>query len=207
MKEVKPWEPFWYDLCIACLRIKLILCDIEQTPMLVGPIIAPVIGGYLSQAFGWRSTFILLAAMTTPIAVYAYIVLPETHQWFVIQAIKKRNDELHRRNVHTSNDFIYDNGAGPTTSVDHTYNIRISSLASVGSAIGLGRPSDLNAQLIPRSSSVARKISINSSTLILLTNTDSIIRPPWIMPWDALAFMFDAQLAPSYFLSFTTFGV
>lgn len=173
-----------------------------QTPMLIGPIIAPVIGGYLSQALGWRSTFILLAVMTTPIAVYAYIVLPETHQWFVIQAIKKRNEDLNHKHLN-------DNSKSHPSTTEHHVNVdhgvRVNSSSS---ATGYHtRPSDLHVNLIPRSSSTARRVSITSTTLVMLTNTDDVIRPPWIMPWEALVFMFDAQLAPSYFLSFTTFGV
>ena len=59
--------------------------------MLIGPVIAPIIGGFLSDAFGWRSTFVLLAILTTPIFVYIIIFLPETHHWLVLQKIKEKN--------------------------------------------------------------------------------------------------------------------
>ena len=31
-----------------------------MVPLLIGPIIGPLLGGGLAQAFGWRSTFICL---------------------------------------------------------------------------------------------------------------------------------------------------
>lgn len=58
-------------------------------PMLVGPIIAPLIGGALSQQFGWRSTFVLLGIMTIPFLMLTYFVVPETHPWFLIQSLEK----------------------------------------------------------------------------------------------------------------------
>lgn len=51
-------------------------------PILIGPIVAPILGGFLSLAFGWRATFVLLAAMTIIIAAFSVFILPETHPWY-----------------------------------------------------------------------------------------------------------------------------
>jgi len=45
----------------------------------VGPIIAPVIGGYLQVYFGWQSNFIFLAAYALLLLLLIIFSLPETH--------------------------------------------------------------------------------------------------------------------------------
>ena len=52
-------------------------------PMLVGPIIAPLVGGALSDAFTWRATFYLLLVMTALIALCCYLIVPETQHYRV----------------------------------------------------------------------------------------------------------------------------
>jgi predicted MFS family arabinose efflux permease len=52
-------------------------------PMLIGPVIAPLVGGALSDAFTWRATFVLLLVMSVPICLFSWIVVPETHHYFV----------------------------------------------------------------------------------------------------------------------------
>jgi DHA1 family bicyclomycin/chloramphenicol resistance-like MFS transporter len=44
----------------------------------IAPAIAPVIGGWLHEAFGWRSVFVLLAIMSAALAVWCFASLPET---------------------------------------------------------------------------------------------------------------------------------
>eukprot|EP01038_Epipyxis_sp_PR26KG_P016860 gene16860-23105_t len=60
-------------------------------PMLVGPILAPLVGGGLAGAFGWTSTFMLLACMTLPIALLTWWVVPETLPWLVLKRINAQN--------------------------------------------------------------------------------------------------------------------
>lgn len=47
-------------------------------PMLVGPVIAPILMGVLSQAFSWRATFVLLAALVPPAAILTFVAIPGT---------------------------------------------------------------------------------------------------------------------------------
>ena len=61
--------------------------------MLVGPIIAPLVGGILSQSYGWRATFLLLAVMALPIALLSAVVLPESHHYFALQNILSGDKE------------------------------------------------------------------------------------------------------------------
>ena len=44
----------------------------------VSPAIAPILGGYLSTSLGWRSVFVLLAALALAACVLCYRRLPET---------------------------------------------------------------------------------------------------------------------------------
>jgi MFS family permease len=58
---------------------------------LVGPVLGPVFGGALSQAFGWRSTFICLAVFCGAVVVPLLAVLvPETHQFKVLRSLQKQ---------------------------------------------------------------------------------------------------------------------
>eukprot|EP00775_Hariotina_reticulata_P008932 gene8932-9109_t len=67
-------------------------------PLLVGPLLGPVLGGGLSQAFGWRSTFICLAVFCGVVVVPLLLaVVPETHQYMVIRRLQKSQPELAKR--------------------------------------------------------------------------------------------------------------
>ena len=46
--------------------------------MAVGPVLAPVVGGFLQTAFGWRSVFVLLALSGASAAAVVWFLLPET---------------------------------------------------------------------------------------------------------------------------------
>ncbi|WIA31137.1 hypothetical protein OEZ86_001155 [Tetradesmus obliquus] len=65
---------------------------ISNIPMFIGPILGPVLGGGLSQAFGWRSTFMAVimyaAVILLPLLIF---VVPETHQYIVLQRLKSNN--------------------------------------------------------------------------------------------------------------------
>jgi DHA1 family bicyclomycin/chloramphenicol resistance-like MFS transporter len=45
----------------------------------VAPAIAPVVGGWLQTAFGWRSIFVFLALYTAVLLLACHLRLPETH--------------------------------------------------------------------------------------------------------------------------------
>ena len=60
-------------------------------PFNIGPIIGPVIGGPLSYAFGWRSTFIFLTICSFIAIVVTIFLIPETHQYFAMEHFHKTN--------------------------------------------------------------------------------------------------------------------
>ena len=53
-------------------------------PLLIGPVIAPLVGGIIAQTFTWRGDIVLLAVITVPIFCLVVRYIPETHSWYVI---------------------------------------------------------------------------------------------------------------------------
>ena len=51
-------------------------------PLLVGPIVAPVLGGAVTAAMDWRAVFVFCVALAAPMLA-AVVALPETHHWIV----------------------------------------------------------------------------------------------------------------------------
>ncbi|MCP5371381.1 MAG: multidrug effflux MFS transporter [Hyphomicrobiales bacterium] len=47
--------------------------------MVVAPMVAPTIGGYLDEFLGWRASFVFVAAATVAVIAAAAALLPETH--------------------------------------------------------------------------------------------------------------------------------
>ena len=62
------------------------------SPLLLGPIVAPALGGFLSKAYNWRATFVFLAAIAVPIAGFAKWALPETHPWYVARRLNNNKE-------------------------------------------------------------------------------------------------------------------
>jgi MFS family permease len=71
--------------------------------MLVGPIIAPLIGGAISDRFGWKATFVLLAVLAFPIALLSIAIIPESHHYYALQNIKSKEPNNISRYTNISN--------------------------------------------------------------------------------------------------------
>jgi DHA1 family bicyclomycin/chloramphenicol resistance-like MFS transporter len=56
------------------------MLGLVTTAMVVAPTFAPLIGGLLETAFGWRSIFLFIAAASLTVLVWAATVLPETRR-------------------------------------------------------------------------------------------------------------------------------
>ena len=54
------------------------MIGLVSTVMVVAPMVAPLIGGILDTAFGWKSIFILIAGASAFVLGWAALVLPET---------------------------------------------------------------------------------------------------------------------------------
>jgi len=57
----------------------------------IGPIMGPIVGGPLSYAFGWRSTFVFLTIYSFIAIVIVIFLIPETHQYFAKEHFHKTN--------------------------------------------------------------------------------------------------------------------
>ncbi|CAF3638214.1 unnamed protein product [Rotaria sp. Silwood1] len=60
-------------------------------PFNIGPVIGPLIGGPLSQVFGWRSIFMFLSILSFCVLVIMLVIVPETHQYLVKERFHKAN--------------------------------------------------------------------------------------------------------------------
>ena len=197
-------------------------------------------GGALSQAFGWRATFVLLAAMLIPILMVAIAFIPESHHYFVLKRVTKQNtaygyvpgtavegsvdggsggddndEEKGEREPSTvlvemtvaSSDVRAIDGGGSTECGD----IESNTIELVTPVVAVESTSLKNISTIENNkagNNITAATGINSSIkqIIHIANAHKITRPPLLMPWVALTFMFEPQLAPSYCLICTSFA-
>ena len=59
-------------------------------PLLVGPIVAPIVGGALADTAGWQGSFMLLAVLGAVVCALVGFGLPETQHWLVLRARRGR---------------------------------------------------------------------------------------------------------------------
>lgn len=61
----------------------------------LGPILGPLIGGYLQFYFGWQSCFLFFAVVLGVISIFLFIIVPETHfNRHALKLQKIKNDML-----------------------------------------------------------------------------------------------------------------
>jgi MFS family permease len=58
---------------------------------LTGPVIGPVMGGAISEAFGWRATFVFLAIFCGVLGILLLLFLPETHQFYTVSRLAAKD--------------------------------------------------------------------------------------------------------------------
>lgn len=184
--------------------------------MLFGPILAPIVGGILSQAFGWRSTFVLLAIMTGPIALFTLLVVPETHQWFVVQRIDRVNESRTSSMKAGGSDYqiVEKQEEEEVGDVESPRKDEEEGKATVEQEVIAN-----NEKTTVTESSKSKKIyqadkanevyhlSKKENTIISIENKEQIIRPPFISPWEVFQFALDKDLAPFYAIQCLSFSV
>jgi len=149
-------------------------------PMLIGPVIAPLIGGILSAVFSWRATFVALAAMAVPIFIITIITVPETHHWHATQRIIKQNSSKFSLSDEESLDLVEQQ-------------------LEMGNV-----PSTENVETTIERSESNQANSSKKSNIPLID--ESLQLSPLMMPWEPLQYLCDSKLRTYYILVGTTFA-
>jgi multidrug resistance protein len=59
-------------------------------PFLLGPVVGPIVGGWIATfSLGWRGCMLFLAVITFILLIIVTILLPETHQYYVLDKYRK----------------------------------------------------------------------------------------------------------------------
>ncbi|WIA11174.1 hypothetical protein OEZ85_011305 [Tetradesmus obliquus] len=65
---------------------------ISTIPLLIGPLLGPVLGGGLAQAFGWRSTFLAVVVMAGGVILPLILLgVPETHHYWNLARLQRQD--------------------------------------------------------------------------------------------------------------------
>ena len=189
-------------------------------PMLIGPIIAPLIGGILAEEFSWRADFVLLAVMALPITLFTFIFTPETHHWYVVKCRSAQilqsasesksgqsssiespdektsslTDTGHSRNDSDSAVIVLDDESGQVNNLDDTDCSPDESSVAKKIHSDEGSPLDVDMHKdLTRDRDSGDEIGLQGDTM------GSDINPPeMMMPWTVAAFLFDLKLAAYY---------
>uniref|UniRef100_A0A383VQ82 Major facilitator superfamily (MFS) profile domain-containing protein n=1 Tax=Tetradesmus obliquus TaxID=3088 RepID=A0A383VQ82_TETOB len=76
---------------VWCPAERGVALGIQALPTLVGPVVGPLLGGFISQYFGWRATFIALALFSALIIPMVALALPETMQYKRLAALRAKD--------------------------------------------------------------------------------------------------------------------
>jgi MFS family permease len=160
--------------------------------MLIGPIIAPLIGGALAVRSSWRATFILLACLTVPITLLTYVGVPETLHWFAQSRVKNAvvaaaaTDESYtekgKEEAIEAENKMAGNDEGDVEIAAVTVSAKTISGNSDGAADGTGTGTGPD------------------------NESDTVPPPVPMMPWTLLKFLFDGDLIPYYTAVALTFA-
>ena len=201
-------------------------------PMLIGPIIAPLIGGYIAEKYTWRADFVLLAVMTLPITLLAFLFNPETHHWYVvrqrstiiIQQIKMlrmqaQNHETLLSDSHDTVDRIGDSIHHSNISIqsmrdkiDPVIESQVDNTECISPTRSEDHSSSANQKAICNDKSMShndieKQTSLHENVIIASEDTVSDVSPPeMMMPWTVAAFLFDLELSAYYFAAGLTFS-
>jgi MFS family permease len=171
------------------------------------------IGGVLAQTFSWRADFVLLAVMTVPMALFAYIFNPETHHWYLVKSkskmledmIRKREGEIESNDLESN---FQSNSNAVVIALDECKELSHKDMDN-----GMTVINDLNDDSIFINSDVdsIKKNSIKEDNFQSLSNSvdkidysvkeediSDILEPELMMPWTVAAYLLDPELAAYY---------
>jgi hypothetical protein len=181
--------------------------------MLVGPILAPIVGGVLSQSFGWRVTFVLLAIMTVPIFILILLTVPETNHWHVVQRIEKKNEKKRSFILELEQQSSKEYELVPQPSSMQNDVEEAGQVVEIATELKGVNEMDVpidNKGISTRfyKPEIADQVELIRHTHVLvLSEKDSISRPQLISPIEVLKFILEPDLAAYYVLSCISFGL
>jgi multidrug resistance protein len=202
-------------------------------PMLIGPIIAPLVGGILAETYTWRADFVLLAIMTAPIVLFAFIFTPETHHWYVL---RNRSAEIFQiKEAHRNSDFqeAQQKDAVTRSSTIDEIVAPAEDLSIADGEVkcqdildkaeeGFSRESvkhhsaetstqetrsDLYEDGYDLDPPVDNTMAQNPQERVSYEKLSHIATPRMMMPWTVAAFIIDPELSAYYAIEVTTFAV
>ncbi len=174
---------------------------IIKGPMLIGPIIAPLIGGAVSNFYGWRATFLVLIVITVPIILFAYFILPETHHYFATdkEVSKEEMNTMISRSLKKENT---DNENNDQNIVDKSKDYQLANV---------DEPTQEQPVDVESNADVVVNNDKEESTIIKIINfiheKESIVLQDLMMPWEPLVFILEPQLMSYYLSSGISFAV
>ncbi|KAJ9150380.1 MFS general substrate transporter [Pleurostoma richardsiae] len=84
---------------------------------MMGPVAGPIIGGFLSQAKGWRWVFWLLAILSGVCAIATFVLMSETYAPVILQKkVDRLKKETGNQNLHSA----LDSGMTPSVAIKHS---------------------------------------------------------------------------------------
>eukprot|EP01041_Mallomonas_annulata_P012451 gene12451-26194_t len=184
-------------------------------PLLVGPVIAPLIGGVFAQAYSWRAVFVVLIVMSAPVLVFLVLFMPESHHWYVI---RQRPDVLLEAQIKpTSTDNGNGNGNGNDKGDDSVIDqlVTVDLVTPPPDGLPIPHPQS-QSTLTPTAKDADIDIDIdidmhihkakNGDVNMVEEGDEDIPEPVLMMPWVAAGFVFDPELAPHYAAVSLTFA-
>ena len=152
-------------------------------PLLVGPIVAPIVGGALSAAFTWRATFWLLLALGGALFLVA-LALPETHPHYA---------QLLRRQAR-----------GEASAAAGTAAAATAATAAGAEASAAAAAKSAAAEAAAEAAAVSGGGA--SAAASLSFDLEDAPRGELLMPWVPLTMMVETEVLPFVLLSGVNFG-
>ena len=186
--------------------------------MLLGPVVAPIVGGVLAESCGWRSTFVFLAILNLPILLLLVYAVPETHPWWVLQSLEEKN--AMKTNVANEDAAVMVNAAAEEESpqkpqkpqddnITATVVVSIADTITDTAASSKGDMTMLTAYDRDTALQVHAHLSQknpNRPQMNLITLSPP--QPPvFFSPLTTLTYLFDLALAPYYLAYFLGFAI
>jgi MFS family permease len=166
-----------------------------------GPIIAPLLGGALCQAYGWRSTFMFLAGLNAIIITLCFIKLPETLHWHVSNRMFKNillDSESNKLEMNSTTN-------PPATEGSFQTSIEEIKIKEMNYPFKSNQPLNSPSSIIEGGGTIEETEPDEEERMkeyAPITAVDGeILKPIFIPPWKTILLLIDSELWPTYLLN------